>query len=185
MTIAVRHSPELLEHLRTHEVDGATVEAVLFEGGRLHYPERRHLEHTLGFIEPYLLDHEARVIEGMDPRWNAACLFLARVASKRHGDDDPTLALLWESHTAFFSTRVSDPPSLDRLVAALVTVKEALNLVISGTPPTLVTAVTNLVKGLQVMGFPPSSDALEEICDGAVPACVGLGLVDIDWRSEK
>jgi hypothetical protein len=40
------------------------------------------------------------------------------------------------------------------------------------------------VTGLQAEGFPPSSSALEEICDGAVPACVGLGLVDIDWKED-
>ena len=30
--------------------------------------------------------------------------------------------------------------------------------------------------------FPPSSDALEELFDGAPPACIGLGMVDIDWK---
>lgn len=180
--ITVRQSPELLEHLRTHEVDGATVEGALFEGGRLHYPERRRLEHTLGFIEPYLLEHEARLIGGMDPRWNAACIFLARIATRRHGDSDPTLGILWETHAAFHVGRPTDPPSLDRLVAALVTVREALGLAIEYAPPGLVIAVTALVTGLQAEGFPPSSKALEEICDGALPACVGLGMIDVDWR---
>lgn len=180
--ITVQPSPELFEHLRTYEVDGATVEGALFEGGRLHYPGRKRLEHTLGFIEPYLLEHEARLIEGMDPRWNAACIFLARIATRRHGDSDPTLGVLWEAHAAFHAGRPTDPPSIDRLVAALVTVREAMGLVTEGTPPGLVIAVTALVAGLQAEGFPPSAAALEEICDGAVPACVGLGIVDIDWK---
>jgi hypothetical protein len=182
--ITVRQSPELLEHLRTHAVDEATVRDALFEGGRLHYPERKRLEHTLGFIEPYMLEHEARLIEGMDARWNAACIFLARIATRRHGDSDPTLGLLWESHAAFHAGNPAGPPSLDRLVAALVTVREAMGLAIEGAPSGLVLAVTALVTGLQAEGFPPSSSALEEICDGAVPACVGLGLVDIDWKED-
>ncbi len=184
MTFIVRQSSELLDHLRTFEVDGSTVEGALFEGGRLHYPERRRMEHDLGFIEPYMLEHEARVIDGMGTRWNAACIFLARVASKRHAERDATLALLWGSHAAFQSKQAC-PPSLDRLVAALVTVEEALGIQVGGAPPGLVLACTTLVAGLQAEGFPPSGLALEEICDGAVPACVGLDLVDIDWRKEQ
>lgn len=181
----VRSSPELLVHLSTHEVDGTTVGAALFEGGRLHYPERRRLEYELGFTEPYTLEHEARVIDGMDTRWNSACVFLARVASRRHGESDPTLTLLWECHTAFAMVNVGAAPALDRLIAALVTVNDAMGITRDrgrDWPRSLVDAVTTLLVGLQTVGLPPSSIGMEEICDGAPPACVGLGLVDVDWR---
>ena len=38
MAVTVRHSPHLLAHLRTFEVDGASVESLLFGEGRLLYP---------------------------------------------------------------------------------------------------------------------------------------------------
>jgi hypothetical protein len=71
------------------------------------------------------------------------------------------------------------------LVAALVTVNDVLGIKGSTSGPgvtTMVRACEVLIMGLQREGFPPSGDSLEELCDGAVPACVGLGIVDIDWR---
>ncbi len=186
--ISVRHSQELATHLRSFDVDGSTVESSLFEGGRLSYPERRRLEYELGFVESYLFEHEARVLIGMPTQWNAACRFLARLATRRTSDIDPTLDLLWVSHDAFAHlSREAGPPALDRLIAALVTVHDAMGIRSSPGQPvcTMVRACEIVVRGLQSEGFPPSGLALEEICDGAVPACVGLGIVDIDWKRER
>ena len=182
--VLIRQSEALLVHLREFELDGATVGSSLFEGGRLSYPERRRLEHELGFIEPYTLQHEACVIDGMDRRWNAACRFLARIATR--ATSDPTLDLLWGSHDAFsHAITEAGPQAIDRLVAALVTINMILEAEArSGTPPsaTVMRACEVLIVGLQAAGFPPSAESIEELSDGAVPACVGLGLVDIDWR---
>lgn len=180
--ISVRHSKDLLSHLSSFEVDGATVASALFDGGRLSYPERRRMEHELSFTEPYQLEHEARVMLGMSSQWNAACRFLAKLATRKFSDSDPTLELLWTAHDAFAHlTKEAGPPSLDRLVAALVIVHDARkhDLVAS----VLFQACEVVVLGLQSEGFPPSGASLEEICDGALPACVGLGMVDIDWRA--
>lgn len=182
--ILVYPSESLLLHLQSFEVDGATVASSLFDGGRLSYPERRRMEYELGFSEPYLLEHECRIIDGMTPQWNAACRFLARLATRRVTEVDPTLDLLWASHDAFaHSMRDAGSPALDRLVAALVTIQDARkhDLVTS----VLYRACEIVIRGLQSEGFPPSCLALEEICDGAVPACVGLGMIDIDWKGKK
>jgi len=175
-------SEELLQHLATHEIDGATVAGSLFEGGRLSYPERRRMEYELGFSEPYLLEHEARVIRGMPVQWNECVAFLSRIATRR-AVDDPTLELLWGSHDAFIhAEKRGEAVSLDRLIAALVVIHDALGMdgnANRGLRP-LIEASAVLIRGLESEGFPPSSAALEEICDGALPACVGLGIVDID-----
>lgn len=181
--ISVVGSDALFLHLHSFESDGSTVASVLFEGGRLSYPERRRIEYELGFSEPYLLEHEARVLEGMGPQWNAAVRWLARLATKRV--NDPTLDLLWHAHDSFaHALPEAGAPALDRLVAALVTINDALHVVPQhGTATnTLVRASELVIRGLQCEGFPPSGLALEELCDGAVPACVGLDLVDIDWK---
>ena len=184
--IRVHHSDALMLHLETFEDDGATVASLLFDGGRLSYPERQHMEYQLGFSEPYTLYHEARVMTGMGPQWNAACRFLARLATRKSAGHDPTLDLLWTAHDAF--SHLSNPaedPALDRLIAALVTIHDARKLERrDGTGAgTLVRAGEILIRGLHSQGFPPSSAALEELCDGAMPACVGLGMIDIDWRT--
>lgn len=180
--ISVQQSEALLSHLQTFEDDGATVASLLFEGGRLSYPERRRMEYELGFSEPYTLLHESRVLAGMGPQWNAACRFLARLATRKADGLDPTLDLLWASHDSFahLDPTRPDAPALDRLIAALVTVQEAQahDMVAS----VLYRACDIVISGLQVEGFPASAAALEELCDGAMPACIGLGLVDIDWR---
>ncbi len=180
----VRHSPQLQQFLSSYEVDGTTVAAALFDGGRLWYPGRRELEHALGYTEPYTLEHESRVIDELPAPVAKAIRLLARSAPSVLPELDPTLELLWEAHASWV------PPSPlivagDRLVAALVTT-HAISEV--GSPPEqfvggeLAMAALRLITFMQSTGFPPSSAALEEIFDGAPPACVGLGLVDIDWK---
>lgn len=187
--MSVQPSIPLLLHLQSFEMDGATVASSLFDGGRLSYPERRRMEHELGFIEPYALEHESRTLEGMSVQWNAACRFLARIATRWASDIDPTLDLLWGSHDAFAHlTKDAEAQALDRLIAALVTVERTRHLVVSdvtenGKPTNvLIRACEVLIRGLQANGFPPSGLALEEICDGAMPACIGLGMIDVDWK---
>lgn len=182
MALEVGISPQLLLHLQSFEVDTGTVADVFFEGGRLSYPERRRMEYELGFSEPYLLDHEARVIKGMDLAWNSAVRFLSRIATRRAAND-PTLELLWGSHDTFahLSQQAGDP-ALDRLIASLVVVQEAMMLPPSAGLKALLDASVLVIRGLHSVGFPPTALSLEEICDGAMPACVGLNLVDVDWR---
>jgi hypothetical protein len=176
--LTVRTNPELLEHLRQHEHDGATVESLLFEGGRLSYPGRKEIEYQLGYTEPYTLELEARVIEGMPPRWNSAARFLSRLMFDRLTDSwpDPTLELLWAAHQTF-----KGPPSLDRLVASLVCIEFHKELVASEVlvTSTIMEAAQVLVNGLHSVGLPPTHEGLEELFDGAPPACVGLGLVEL------
>jgi hypothetical protein len=89
---------------------------------------------------------------------------------------DPTLELLWGAHGAWARRGIS----LDRLVAALVAVemlrpKDSF----SAMEKILEEASVILVTGLHQLGFPPTHEGLEELFDGAPPACVGLGLVDL------
>jgi hypothetical protein len=170
--ITVRTNKELLEHLRTHQIDGGTVEALLFEGGRLSYPGRKEIEYQLGYTEPYTLDFEARVIEGISPRLASVIRFLADHATA--GASDPTLELLWQAHASW-----REGISLDRLVAALVCVEMARDDRAALFNDDVINAAEMLVRGLHSIGFPPTELGLEELFDGAPPACVGLGLVDL------
>lgn len=181
MTLTVRQSPELQIHLATFEVDGTTVADSLFEGGRLSYPARRELENALSMIEPYTLELEARVIEGFSRPVEDAIRHLAKWVheiSSATGGLDLTLELLWSAHEAWESNGISP----DRLVAALVGI-HALTNIPADLPQDveLNRAALAVVQALQAEGFPPSSDALEELFDGAPPASVGLCLIDIDW----
>ena len=175
--VTVRTNLELLEHLRTFEQDGATVAGALFEGGRLSYPGRRELEYMLGYTEPYTLELEARVIEGLPRRMAAAIRILADVAGDL-ASSEPTLDLLWAAHSTWRSG-----VSLDRLVAALVVVEMLVSSNSVGTwygrDADLQQAAQVLVGGMHSIGFPPSQASLEELFDGAPPAAVGLGLVDL------
>lgn len=175
--IVVRPNLKLMEHLRTFEYDGATVDSLLFEGGRLAYPGRKEIEHKLGYIEPYTLELEARVIEGLPKKMSAAIRLLSREAVSTPGplaEDhlDPTLELLWMAHGAW-----NDEVSLDRLVAALVMVEYATR--VGPLDPNVEMAAEVLVRGLHALGFPPTHEGLEELFDGAPPACIGLGLVEL------
>lgn len=186
--VTVRTNPELLEHLRQFSQDGTNMAEVIFEGGRLAYPGRKDLEYELGYSDPYTLELEARVIEGMPARWNAAVRFLARLATDQNVDE-PTLSLIWSAHNSYMypsgysdsAVGVGKAPSLDRLVAALVSIEkyESLlateHLVLSVIPE----AAEVVVKGLHSVGLPPTIEGLEELFDGAPPACVGLGLVEL------
>lgn len=172
--IAVRTNPSLLEHLSTFEVDGATVDSLLFEGGRLSYPGRKEIEYELGYADPYTLQLEARVVEGLTKPMRAAIRLLSREAISRRWfkELDPTLELLWMSHGAWH-----DGVSLDRLVSALVMVDYAMNE--RTFDEDIERACEVLVRGLHSCGFPPDRESLEELFDGAPPACVGLGLVEL------
>ena len=175
--ITVRLSSTLRHHLETYEVDAATVASVLFDGGRFSYPGRKEMEYELAYTEPYTLDHESRVIEGLPRKVTAAIRLLSHEATKRF-KGDPTLDMLWEAHEAYPRPE-KEGPSLDRFVAALVMMQHAMDERTFDDDIEL--ACTALISGLQAEGFPPSSESLEELFDGAPPACVGLGLVDIDW----
>lgn len=175
--LTVRTNLELLAHLRQFEHDGATVESLLFEGGRLAYPGRKEIEYQLGYTEPYTLELEARVLEGLSPRMTASIRVLSRLARSMPNDDwsdqiDPTLELLWLAHEAWDRNGIS----LDRLVAALCGVSFAMN---NKQDDVIEEACAVLIKGLHQLGFPPSHEGLEELFDGAEPACVGLGLVQL------
>lgn len=172
--IEVTTCPELMAHLQVYEVDGATVSSVLFRDGRLWYPGRWDVEDHLGSVDPYTLAHEARIVVGLGPRLDACIRLLAREATVRHADEDPTLELLWQSHGALVSPQGT---SLDRLVAALVSVQELT--VGLWWDEAAVEAAIHLVAGLHALGFPPNRKGLEEIFDGAEPACVGLGMVEL------
>lgn len=185
MTITVRHSPQLQLHLETFEVDGATVASVLFNGGRLSYPGRKEMEVMLGYTEPYTLSHEARVIEGLPRKVVVAIRMLAgRVPLVRKVDE--TLDLLWTAHEDWIVNGISP----DRLVAALVMTQllayeNDLYPLEGMLREELTVHAYELVKGMHMVGFPPSHESLEELFDGAPPACVGLGLVDIDWKGRS
>jgi hypothetical protein len=172
--LTVRTNNELLNHLQAFDHDGATVDSLLFEGGRLSYPGRKEIEYQLGYVEPYTLDLEARVIEGMSKKMAASIRLLSREAMSRRWfkDLDPTLELLWMAHGAWH-----DGVSLDRLVAALVMVDYAMNERTFDSD--IEKACEVLVQGMYSLGFPPTEAGLEELFDGAPPACVGLGLVEL------
>ena len=175
--IRIRTSPGLLAHLRKHEHDGSTVATVLFGGGRLHYPGRQHVEMQLGHADPYTLELEARVIDGFDKRTAASIRFLSRLATDRVLNDeliDPTLQLLWDAHASYRGEPTS--PSLDRLVAALVEIQA--NLLVP-FPKEIGDGADVLISGLHAFGFPPTRAGLEELFDGAPPASVGLGIVEL------
>ncbi len=175
--IAVRKSQELFNHLMDWHVDEATVGTVLFDnGGRLSYPGRKELEYQLSMEEPYTLDLESRTIDGLPPKVNAAIRFLAREATHLVFGEDDTLDLLWEAHSAYHR-RPTEGPSLDRLVAALVMVQKALEQ--TEVDVNVAEACVVLISGLHAAGFPPTEEGLEELFDGAPPACVGLGLVEL------
>lgn len=172
--IEVVMCPVLFEHLRTWEHDSTTVEAALFHDGRLLYPGRWDVEDHLGAQDPYTLAHEARVLVGLGARPSAAVRLLAREATERHAHEDPTLELLWLSHGSAGGLRGT---SLDRLVAALVAINElTLGL---WWDEAAVMAAQVLVADLHGLGFPPTREGLEELFDGAEPACVGLDLVEL------
>lgn len=176
MDLRIRESETLLRHLQTYRVDGATVDSVLFEGGRMFYTGRKEIEQQLGHTEPYTLSHEARVVEGFLRSINASIRLLSGIATCHFDGHDNTLDLLWQSHAAY-ERPMFEGPSLDRLVAALVMVEHIRG---NGHQSRDVQrACCVLVRGLNAAGFPSSGEALEEIWDGAAPACVGLGLVDI------
>lgn len=175
--IAVRTNEDLLNHLSTFEVDGASVGSLLFEGGRLTYPGRREIEYELGYAEPYTLHMEARVIEGLSKKVAASIRILSRFARTIPNDDwseeiDPTLELLWIAHESWDRNGIS----ADRLVAALVAVNFAMN---NKQDSLIEEACETLIRGLHSCGFPPDRESLEELFDGAPPASVGLGLVDL------
>lgn len=172
--IVVRVNDSLLKHLMDFEFDGAKVDSLLFEGGRLSYPGRKEIEYQLGYIEPYTIDLEARVIDGLPKKMVAAIRLLSREAMSRRWlkDIDPTLELLWAAHGSWH-----DGVSLDRLVSALVMVDYAMNEKTFDSDIEMACEV--LVRGMHGIGFPPTLAGLEEIFDGAPPACVGLGLVDL------
>jgi hypothetical protein len=186
VNVSVRTSTALVEHLNTFEHDGGTVAGVLFEGGRLAYPARKEIETMLGYTDPYTIELEARVIEGMSTQWNAAVRFLSRLATEQNRGEQ-TLDLLWSAHhsfmypegTANYKAGAGQKPSIDRLVAALVTIKkyeellQTDHLVLS----VIVEASEVVVGGLHAVGLPPTMVGLEELFDGADPACVALGLV--------
>lgn len=176
--ITIKNSKTLLQHLETYAVDGGTVASVLFEGGRLSYPGRKALEHELGYIEPYTLDHEARTISGLSKKVSASIRLLARDVTIRMSGFDLTLDLLWESHQAYQPMK-DEGPSLDRLVAALVAVHMANDKNIYVNDRDADEACYILVSGMHDVGFPPTIDMLEELWDGAPPASVGLGMVEV------
>lgn len=173
--IAIRTSLVLLEHLRSHELDGATVASALFDGGRLSYPGRKDIEHQLGYTEPYTLELEARVIEGMPPRTVASVRYLAYIATEAHRGFDLTLDLLWGTHHAYHNRK--EGPSLDRLVAALVAIEDLRLHDISDEAASV--AASRVILHLHTIGLPPTKEGLEELFDGADPACVGLGMVQL------
>lgn len=177
MNIAVRQSENLLQHLRNFEFEGATVESLLFDGGRLSYPGRKEIEQQLGFADPYTLEMEARTLDGLFQSISTSIRFLAREATRTfHGKIDPTLDLIWGVHDAY-PRHEDEGPSLDRLVAALVMVQHVLD--VGSTDKDVQHACSVMINGLTAIGFPPSEKALEELCDGAPPICVGLNMVTI------
>lgn len=181
MTFTVRPSDHLLAHLSAYHHDGSSVAEALFAGGRLCYPGRHHVEQQLGCPDPYGLGHESRVLEG--PGVPAAQIrLLAGLATDRAAGIDPTLDLLWHAHRSHRVT--GEGPSLDRLVASLVALRALHDALWEPGRdrcfwPALLEAGAGLYGWMQAEGLPPSEHALEEICDGAMPACIGLNLVEI------
>lgn len=175
LRLTVRQSPTLLEHLKSHEIDGATVAGVLFEGGRLQYPGRQQVEQLLQESDPYTLELESRVVDGFYSSIEAAIRFLAKEATACVAFEEPTLDLLWGSHNAY-RPPPREGPSLDRLIAALCMVERARSI---GDDREVDHAAAILIRGLNSAGFPASVAALDEIWEDAPPACVGLGIVRI------
>lgn len=171
--VTVRTNLELLDHLQKFEQDGASLAEVLFDGGRLAYPGRKEIEYQLGYTEPYTLELEARVIEGLSKKMAAAIRILADSA-RELALSEPTLELLWAAHSTW-----RGGVSLDRLVAALVMVEYATDDRAVLLDDDVKRAAEVLIRGLHSTGFPPTAEGLEELFDGAPPACVGLGLVDL------
>lgn len=172
--VSVMVSDKLLAHLQTWDHDGTTVASSLFPDGRLTYPGRDYVEEQMDAEEPYTLAHEARVIVGLGLRAEAAIRLLSWEATRRHAADDSTLELLWLSHE---SAGPLEGPSPDRLVAALVSVQELTRG--HWWDLEAAAAAQVLVEELNRLGFPPTAEGLEELFDGAEPACVGLGLVEL------
>lgn len=174
--IQIRTSPKLLEHLKTHEFDSATVDALLFSGGRLHYPGRQNVEQELGYTDPYTIDMEARVIDGLSRKAAAAIRYLSNqiTAEIVKGEYiDGALELLWATHAAYVDEKAS--PALDRFVAALVMIQKSFD----SKDHNIIAASERLLIELHKIGFPPTHESMEELFDGAPPACVGLGMVDL------
>lgn len=166
-------------HLTTHKVDGATVAEVLFEGGRLAYPGRKDIEYQLKMVEPYGLEQESRVIDGLPRNVCAAVKYLALVATEAHSDLDATLELLWRSHSAHAVAIREEGPALDRLVAALVTIQDFREHQLMDLAPAVERASELVIAHFHQIGFPMTAASLEEIFDGAEPACLGLSLVEL------
>lgn len=172
--VQVLIDPTLFDHLQTWSHDGATVASALFQDGRIYYPGRWDVENHIGDVDPYTLGHEARVVVGLGPKAEAAIRLLSREVTRRHAEEDGTLELLWLSHE---SAGPLLGASLDRLVAALVAVHE-LTVGIWWDQEAAVAAEV-LVAEMTNAGFPPTRESMEELMDGAEPACVGLGLVEL------
>ncbi len=165
----------------TFEVDGATVGTLLFEnGGRLSYPGRKDIEYELKQAEPYTLDHEARVLEGLSKSLAASIRLLAFEATYRFCGHDSTLDLLWVSHNAY-QTENKEHIALDRLVAALVSVQALQNGEWNHIKDAkiLFEAAEVMILEMHRVGLPPTIDGLDELFDGAPPASVGLCLIDL------
>ncbi len=178
--ITVSVSRPLLDHLVSYRFSGRTVCETFFMGDRLSYPGRSSLEQELGHTDPYLFSHEARVLSPIGP---SACIWiLAGLATDRTSGEDGDLDLLWRAHRAH---RVpGEGPSLDRLVASLVAVRALHDsLWEPGSDDDIwdvfEDAAERLVGWMHSVGLPPTHEGIEEICDGAYPACVGLGLIDL------
>jgi len=175
--LTIRHSAPLQAHLEGFQVDGATVQSVLFPDGRLMYPRRVEVERDLMAQDPYQIWHESRVVEGFALSVRASIRLLSAEATERLADGDQTLELLWRSHAAFAADS-DEGPSFDRIVAALVMVRELVDT--SAPSSDLSEAAAVFIRGLYLMGFPPHRVSMEELWDGAAPACVGLNLVSLE-----
>ena len=175
IALTVRQSPTLLNHLKIHDHDGATVETALFEGGRLQYPGRQQIEQQLGFMDPYTIELESRVLVGFFQSVTASIRLLSRAATETFRGQDETLDLLWDSHNSYVRPS-GEGPSLDRLVAALVMVEHAKQ---TQTSPDIEYACLVLIRGLSAAGFPPGQRALDELWADCPPACIGLGLITL------
>lgn len=171
ITVAV--SLELLQHLKTFEHDGTTVAASFFEGGRLSYAGRNEMEFQLKYVEPYTLEHEARVIAGLPNDVCAAIRLLANSAPIFIDGIDESLDVLWSCHSAWSKNGIS----FDRLVAAMVTTQIIMSSDVEGS--LLEDATIAFIEGMRKVGFPLTKEMFEELCDGAEPACVALGMVEI------
>lgn len=172
--VEVAVNPKLLQLLIEGGVDR------LFQGSRLSYPGRADLEAEMGAPDPYTMAHEARTIRGIPIALVAGARHLARqeLLLARQGDEDPRLLMLWSVHDEFsYGWAQKGELSLDRLVAALVAVERMRGS--HGVSAVGLEAAEALLLGLHSLGLPPTHQGLEELFDGAFPACVGLGIVEI------